>query len=250
MPTLEASFRNLFCNQRVDAEERWIPAAEWSGCLVDEIDLDALAGQDCYGGLDLGSVRDLTAFALFWPESGFLMVWTWCPADNLRKREDIDRIPYTVWARMGHIEPTPGKATNKRLVALRLAEICARFQPQGIAFDPWGITELERILNEEGITLPPLKTFGQGYKSMSPATKAFEERVLNRTLVHSGNPVLTWAMSNVAIEKDAAENKKPSKERSRERIDPVVAAVMAVGLYDMEPAPKQYDFSGPLVISA
>jgi phage terminase large subunit-like protein len=250
MPTLEASFRNLFCNQRVDAEERWIPAAEWTACMVEEIDLDALAGERCYGALDLGSVRDLTAFALFWPESGALMVWSWCPKDNLRTREDSDRVPYTVWADRGFIEPTPGKATNKRLVALRLAELCARFQPECIAFDPWGITELERILNEEGITLPPLKPFGQGYKSMSPATKAFEERVLNRRLVHSGNPLLTWAISNVAIEKDAAENKKPSKERSRERIDPAVAAVMAVGLHSLEEPPLEYDFSGPLVISA
>ena len=70
MPTMEASFRNLFCNQRIDAEERWIAAADWNACMVDHIDLDALAGARCFGGLDLGSVRDLTAFALFWPDSG------------------------------------------------------------------------------------------------------------------------------------------------------------------------------------
>ena len=82
-----------------------------------------------------------------------------------------------------------GKATNKRIVALRLAEICARFQPEGIAFDPWGITGARtNFLNEEGITLPPLKQFGQGYKSMSPATKAFEERVLTGALCIQETP--------------------------------------------------------------
>jgi len=248
MPTLEASFRNLFCNQRVDAEERWLPAPEWDGCRED-FDIDALAGP-CFGGLDLGSVRDLTAFALFWPGSGALAVWTWCPADALRAREDTDRVPYTVWAKQGHIEPTPGKATDKRRVALRLAELCARFQPEAIAFDQWGMTELERVLSEEGITLPPLKSFGQGFKSMSPATKAFEERVLNRRLQHSGNPVLTWAISNVAIERDAAGNMKLSKERSRERIDPAVAAVMAVGLATQEPKAEPFEVPQLLVISA
>jgi phage terminase large subunit-like protein len=85
---------------------------------------------------------------------------------------------------------------------------------------------------------------------MSPATKAFEERVMNRQLAHDGNPLLTWAVFNVSIEMDAAGNKKPSKERSRERIDPAVASVMAVGLAATEPPPMGYDFSSPLLITA
>lgn len=241
MPTLEATFRNLFCNQRVDAEERWIPAAEWLPCLR-AVDLDELAGERCIGALDLGSVRDLTAFALFWPNAGVLKVWSWCPKDNLRAREDSDRVPYTVWAKEGYIEPTPGKATNKRIVALRLAEICSQFNPDVIAFDPWQMEELRRIIEEEGLTLPEFKSFGQGYKSMSPATKAFEGRVLNRNLISEENPLLTWALSNVALERDAAGNIKPSKERSRERIDPIVAAVMAVGLAEtIEEIKSVYD---------
>jgi phage terminase large subunit-like protein len=84
---------------------------------------------------------------------------------------------------------------------------------------------------------------------MSPATKAFEERVLNHRLVHGGNPLLTWAVSNVALERDAAGNIKPSKERSRERIDPAVAAVMAVGLAAQEPPEVDFDFSQPMVIT-
>ena len=134
------------------------------------------------------------------------------------------------------------------MVALKLAELCATFKPQAIAFDRYGITELERILNEEGIELP-LRPYGQGYLSMSPATKAFEERVLNGRIINPKNPVLTWALSNVALEQDAAGNIKPSKERSRERIDPIVAAVMAVGIAAQEPAPLVYDFSRALVLS-
>ena len=117
------------------------------------------------------------------------------------------------------------------------------FNPQAIAFDPWGIAELERILSEEGITLPPFKQFGQGYKSMSPATKAFEERVFNRRLVHSGNPVLTWAISNVSLERDAAGNVKPSKARSRERIDPAISGVLASDSRRRNRR-QEYDFSG------
>ena len=136
-----------------------------------------------------------------------------------------------VGAAQGYIEPTPGRATDKRQCRLPSRLSYARASRPRLSLSTVGASpNSERILNEEGITLPPFRQFGQGYKSMSPAMRAFEERVLNRRLIHSANPLLTWAVSNVAIERDAAGNVKPSKERSRERIDPAVAAIMAVGL--------------------
>lgn len=232
IPSTESIFRNLCGNQRVEADDRWIPRPMWDACrratpIEDE---DLLAAGPCYGGLDLGSVRDLTAFALFWPSVGFLKVWTWCPGDNLAIREERDHVPYTIWAKLGLIEPTPGKATDKKIVGRRIVELWNKYQPESLAFDKWGITELERILSEDGTPDMPFYEWGQGFRGMSPATKSFEERVFNRQLVHDGNPLLTWAIGNVRIEKDAAENQKPSKERSRERIDPAVASIMAVGL--------------------
>jgi len=247
MPTEAAAFKNLMLNMRVAAEERWIPEAEWMACVRAEItDEDLLGAGPCFGGLDLGSVRDLTSFALFWPLSGFLRVWSWCPGDALQERMLRDRVPYDVWAERGYIEPTPGRATDKRIVARRLAELCAKYQPQSVAFDRWGMPELERILSEEGIILP-LQIWGQGYVAMSPATKAFEEAVLNRRLLHDSNPCLTWAISNVAIESDAAGNKKPNKDRSREKIDPAVASIMAVGLAASQPAEQVFSFE-PMVV--
>jgi phage terminase large subunit-like protein len=228
MPTLEATFRNLFCNQRIDAEERWLPMAEWKACLRDDIDLDTQVGEKCIGGFDLSSVRDLTAFALYWPKQGILNVWTWCPADNIRTRDEKDRVPYTVWEKKGYIFATPGGATHKRIVAQKVVELCKKFKPEAVAFDRWGITEINQILEELGEKLP-FEPFGQGYQSMSPATKAFENRVINKVLTTPNNPCLTWAVSNVAISRDASDNRKPNKDRSRERIDPAVAAIMAVG---------------------
>src|SRR5690606_7518705 len=167
VPTFAAKFRNLRLNQRVDVDERWLPSDAWQACAGD-VDLEALAGSRCFGGLDLGSTRDLTAFALFWPDAGALAVWCWCPADTLAERELSDRAPFRVWAQQGYIEPTPGRATDKRLVALRLGALCGRFAPAAIAFDRWGIAELERVLGDEGIDLP-LKPFGQGFRDMAPA---------------------------------------------------------------------------------
>jgi len=241
VPAFANTFRNLRLNQRVETDERWLSADVWRACKQD-VRLQSLTGTLCYGGLDLGSVRDLTAFALFWPQSGTLAVWTWCPGERLTEREHSDRVPYRAWADRGFIEITPGRAIDKRAIALRLGSIVATFKPRAIAFDRWGLAEFERTLADEGLDLP-LKEHGQGFKDMAPSTAAFEARVLNRQLQHDGNPLLAWALSNVVLERDAAGNAKPNKRRSQERVDPVVAAIMAVGLATREPAPK----AGPSV---
>lgn len=253
IPSMEATFRNLYCNQRVDAEERWLSAVEWKPSIDHDIDIDSLAGEYCIGGLDLSSVRDLTAFALFFPNQNILNVWTFCPADNLKIREERDRVPYTSWADQGFIIPTPGSAINKSFIAMKLDEICSRFAPEHIAFDRWGTQELRNIMEQEGISLSDEEDFfvdfGQGYKSMSPATKVFEAKVVDQVLRTPYNPVLTWAISNVAISRDAADNKKPNKERSREKIDPAIASIMAVGQSAIQEG-GMIEYSGMKSVSA
>lgn len=236
MPTLRSTFENLYLNRRVAAEERWIPKAEWDACAGDISDAE-ISGL-CFGGLDLASVSDLNSFDLFWPASGALLSWSWCPKDRILERSEKDRVPYDVWARQGWIELTNGRAADKRAIALRIGELCALYKPKVVGFDKFGMPELVRILGEEGIELP-LKEVRQGFLSLSVGTKEFEGRVLNRALRHNRNPVLTWALSNVRIARDAAGNIKPDKERSREKIDPVVAGVMAVGLAAAEPKPEE-----------
>lgn len=246
MPTREPTVRNLYLNQRVSAEAPFIAAAEWLECKGDYTAED-LEGMTCWGGLDLGATRDLTSLALFFPEVGRTLVWAWCPGENLAGREDEDRVPYRTWADQGVIEPTPGRATDKRYVAIRVAQIAQRFNLQNIAYDRWGITEFAQILADEGIELP-LQEFGQGFKDQGPAVRAFEEHVYNRTLGHNGNPVLTWALSNVVPNRDPAGNVKLDKARARERIDPVVALVMAVGLASREREQQPLDVDKDLVI--
>lgn len=228
MPTERAAFENLYLNRRVSADERWIDKPTWMACHDPTLDADTLVGRVCYGGLDLASVSDLTSFSLFFPGCGTLLSWSWCPGDRIAERAERDRTHYNVWAEHGWIETTPGKATSKRVVARRLAELNARYRPRKIAFDRHGMLELGQVLEDEGIALP-LVEHGQGFVSMSPSMKATEAKVLNGELRHN-NPVLTWAVSNVIVARDDAGNVKPSKMRSREKIDPIVAGIMAVGV--------------------
>lgn len=243
MPTFEPAFRNLYLNQRVDAEPKAINPAEWERC-GGPVDPARLAGRPCFGGLDLSSTRDLSALALYFPEDeGALLIYCWCPRDSMAEREETDRVPYRTWAKQGLIEATPGKAIDKKFIASRLAEAASQFDLRGIAFDRWGMADLRAILNAEGIDLP-LVDWGQGYRSQGPAVDAFETAMLSDKLKHGMHPVLRWAAGNLVFEMDPAGLRKPSKNRSIDRIDPVVATIMACGLASRDSGPEVYRGAG------
>lgn len=242
-PSFEPAFRNLQLNQRVDASERFITYADWEANAT-PFDATELEGQVCYGGLDLSSTRDLTALALWFPDSGKLLAWHFVPDETIRERVERDRVPYDRWAKDGWIDMTPGRATDRLSIAHRLADIRARFDVQGIAFDNWRFEDLAKLLSDEGIDLPLVK-FIPGFRSYAPAMDAFERAVLERRMLHNGSPILRWQAGNVVPETDAAGNRKPSKSRSIDRIDGIVSAIMASGLAATQPEAK--DFEGQVM---
>lgn len=244
MPTFEPAFRNLHLNQRVDAEPKAINPAEWNACGT-PVDPAALRGRPCYGGLDLSSVRDLSALVLYFPEDGgAVLPFFWCPKAGLSLKEEQDRVPYRTWASQDHIEPTPGAAIDKAFIARRLAMVCAEYDVKGIAYDRWGMAEMRATLDREGINDLPLKEWGQGFASMGPAVNAFETALIERKLRHGMHPVLRWNASNLIFDMDPAGGRKPSKSRSIDRIDGMAALIMACGLAAKDEGPQVYRGGG------
>lgn len=228
MPTFEAAFRNLYLNQRVDAEPKAILPLEWEMC-AGKVSTDALRGRRCWGGLDLSATRDMSAFALYFPDDGgAVLTQFWLPKDGIAEKQETDRVPYKAWADAGHVTLTPGAAINKAFIVAHLAQIAATYKLQGIAFDRWGMPELQRIMAEDGVKLP-LVEHGQGFKDFGPSTSAFEAAMLDGRLNHGGNPVLRWQSSNLVYETDPAGNRKPAKNRAIDRIDGMCALIMAIG---------------------
>lgn len=249
IPAREATFRSLYLNQRVDANQRFISSSDWKACggPVSQVDL---RGRPCWGGLDLSSTTDLTAFVLYFPEDGgAVLPWFWIPGDNMGERESRDKVPFRMWQRQGFIEALPGRAIDKHAVALRLAKASGEFDIKGIAFDRWRMEDLKRILADEGIELP-LTAWGQGFKDMSPAVEALEAAILDQQIRHGMNPVLTWNVSNAVCQADPAGGRKIAKDKSIDRVDGLVALTMAIGLHSRAPKPREYDFSGPIVLTA
>jgi len=241
IPSLESAFRNLYLNQPVDADQRFLASADWDACAAPP-DLDHLEGRPCYGGLDLSSTQDLTALVLIFPDASDppafdVVCHFWTAGDTIRERGDRDRVPYATWRDQGLIEATPGRAIDKRFVVHRLADIMQRYEVLGIAFDRWRAAELKKELADEGLEDVPLVDWGQGFKDMAPAVDALETAVLNGRLRHGGNPVLRWCVANAVIEMDPAGSRKLAKQRSTGRIDGLVALTMAIGLAVRAEAP-------------
>ncbi|MBI5763649.1 MAG: terminase [Planctomycetes bacterium] len=246
-PSYENTFKRLHLNMRTQQDVRWLTLESWDVCGQEDIDLSALEGKECFAGLDLSTTTDVSALVLVFPgEDGQITIVPrfWVPADNAPLRERRDRVPYSTWARQGFIETTPGNVIDYDHIRKTINELKEHFDIQEIAIDRWNATQLATQLQGDGFEMV---AFGQGFKDMTAPTKEFEKLVVSHKLRHGGHPVLRWMASNVAVETDAAGNLKPSKKKSTERIDGIVASIMGLGRAMLqEPKKSVYEYRGVL----
>jgi len=204
----------------------------------------SLKGRRCYVGMDLSSTKDLTALVAVFPDGdgGYdVLAQFFVPKLNIKERANTDRVPYDVWERQQFLIATAGNVVDYEAVRQTLKDWAAEFQVREIAFDPWNATDLvTRLTESDGFVCVPIR---QGFNSLSAPTKALEKLILSRQLRHDGHPVLRWCVSNVVVETDAAGNLKPSKAKSTERIDGVVALVMAIDRAEHNAASKPPAYS-------
>lgn len=228
-PGEENSFRQLRLNQWVKQAVRWMPMDKWDKCEF-AVSEDDLEGRVCYGGLDLSSTTDITAFVLVFPpedenDKYSILPYFWIPEDNLDLRVRRDHVPYDVWERQGFLQTTEGNVVHYGYIEKFIESLGERFNIREIAFDRWGAVQMVQNLEGMGFTVVP---FGQGFKDMSPPTKELMKLVLEQHIAHGGHPVLRWMMDNIFIRTDPAGNIKPDKEKSTEKIDGAVATIMAL----------------------
>lgn len=228
-PGEENSFRQLRLNQWVKQSVRWMPMDKWDKCAF-AVSEESLEGRVCYGGLDLSSTTDVTAFVLVFPpedenDKYVILPYFWIPEDNMDLRVRRDHVPYDVWERQGFLQTTEGNVVHYGYIEKFIERLGEKFNIREIAFDRWGAVQMVQNLEGMGFTVVP---FGQGFKDMSPPTKELMKLVLEERIAHGGHPVLHWMMDNIYIRTDPAGNIKPDKEKSTEKIDGAVATVMAL----------------------
>lgn len=228
-PGEENAFRQLRLNQWVKQSIRWMPMEKWDACGF-QVNEEELEGRVCYGGLDLSSTTDLTAFSLVFPpldesDKFRILPYFWVPEETLSLRVKRDHVPYDVWEKQGFIKTTEGNVVHYVFIEKFIETLGERFNIREIAFDRWGAVQMVQNLENMGFTVVP---FGQGFKDMSPPTKELMKLVLEQKIAHAGHPVLRWNMDNIFIRTDPAGNIKADKEKSTEKIDGAIATIMAL----------------------
>lgn len=218
---------NIWCN----SADGWFDVSVWDKGGK-KFDPEMLKGRRCFGGLDLASTRDLTAYSLVFPpeEDGgewYVLVWFWCPKDKVDLDAADDAAPYSAWVDAGWITATPGNVTDYGPVKAQILQSLKDYEVVEIGFDRWNALQLANELLELDV---PLVEVPQNTGGMYPGSKRLEELVYGKALRHAGNPVLRWCAVNTALLFDSNGNFRPDKKKSNAngRIDGVVATVMAL----------------------
>jgi phage terminase large subunit-like protein len=231
MPSRQAEFENLILNRRVEASDPYVSPSIWAACAAPAS--PDWRGASVYAGLDLSASADLTAFVRVAWLDGVLHVRPtfWLPSEGLADKSRIDRVPYDLWARQGHLVATPGRTVDYDWVAPVVLTSMRAEGIRQIAFDRWNMRFLRPALERAGATeeeMARFVEFGQGFQSMSPALRALDGVLLNGLLRHGGHPVLTMCAANAVVKSDPAGNRKLVKFAANRRIDGMIALAMAV----------------------
>lgn len=228
-PSFLNTFKRLHLNIWTGEGQSWLPWDLWAKRAGD-YSIESLLGQKCWIGLDLSKRIDITAMTgVFYDEelNGLKSIHKfWMPEDRAEERAAQDRVPYLQWAEQGFLELTEGNVVDYQVVFNEILDWHDKFDVVETVLDRWGSTAISSALQKRDIE--PVE-FGQGYRDMSPAMKDLEALIMQARFLHPNNPLMNWMMSSVVIKTDEADNIKPDKRKSRNRIDGPVSLIMASG---------------------
>lgn len=226
-----SSAQNNFLTKRlncwVNADTAWMNMAKWNSCADETLSLEDYIGKKCFMGLDLASKIDIASKALIFPEDdGYaIFVKHYLPEDMVKKENMSKTAHYDGWAKDGLIELTPGNMIDQNYIMEDIENDLDRFEVMEIGFDPWQSNKLAAELGDKGAVMVEVRPTVQNF---SDAMKTFEAMTIGGKLRHTGCRVLTWMVSNVVAHMDKKDNIYPNKEKPENKIDGVVAILMAM----------------------
>jgi phage terminase large subunit-like protein len=230
LPAAQNAFLRLHLNVWTEQADRFIDLGLWDE-NAGQVDEEELAALECYGGLDLSAVQDLTAWLMLFPyeddpEEADILCRFWCPEARLSDPHNRYRAQYQAWARQGWLQTTPGEAVDYGFIKEQVLADAAKFRLIDLNIDRlFQGYQVGTDLQEEGVKVVGM---GQGFLSMAGPMREFERRLVAKKLHHGGNPILRWMAGNLSVKQDAADNLKPDKSTSQGKIDGIVALVMAL----------------------
>jgi len=233
LPAMEGSARNLLLNQRVALESLWLAPSAWKSCNQAP-DMTVFQKFPCSIGLDLSSRNDLTAAVIAAQDDQevvHILPFVFTPLRGIAERASRDRAPYETWVKNGQMIGVPSETIDYGYVATYLRD---QLDDMGIdietlCYDRWRISIFQKACEDVGAFQGVrFEEIGQGYKDFSPRIESFEAKLLQGKIRHGAHPLLNLGASNAIAVSDPAGSRKLDKSKSTQKIDMMVAAVMAV----------------------
>ncbi|MBA4417241.1 MAG: terminase [Syntrophus sp. (in: bacteria)] len=247
------NFLRFRLNIPIKSLSRWMPMDKWDKCNG-AVDIEYLRGRTCYGGLDLASKIDLAAFVLVFPPEQEGGVWDivckfYCPEDGILKRSRVDKVNYDIWEKQGFLTATPGNVIDYEFIKKDILLASKDYDLREIGFDSWNATqtatdimnELNPSSSEDGFQMVEMR---QGAKTFNEPAKDLLVHVMTGKVRHRGDPVLRWNADNLVMRADANGNVAPDKQKATDKIDGLVALIMAWGRAMQKPAPVRSAYEG------
>ena len=257
-PRLENAFRRFHLNQWTEQATRWLPLAQWDqntgdpadrGAWKRYLEADALRGQVAFGAIDLAATSDINALCWHLPVATPRprQLWRfWLPEGSLAKMDERRRQMLLAWKHAGALTLTPGNVADYDFIVAQVKADAALLDVKQIGIDKWNATQVALQMQGEGL---PVEFFRQNFGSFAAPSMEFERLVMNATLEHGNHPVARWMVGNAAVITDANGNIRPAKHQAADKIDGVVASIMALGLAMATPQLKSvYEQRGVLVL--
>ena len=230
LKTQEAAFRRLYLNQHVALDGEGAINMELWEKAEREINLEELRNMKTWDGMDMGSTQDITAYVMvFYDEDTnkyIIYPFLFTPKDTIEERSERDDIRYDILVQEKELIALEGRSINYQYMHDYLEETKIKYEleTQEIGFDRWGSIGIRNKLEEDYDVLP----FGQGYSSMSPAVRDFENILLDERIIIAKNSLFRRMAKNVVAVMDDAGNIKYSKKRSKYKIDGIIAMLMGI----------------------
>ena len=227
LPSAVNNFKTKHLNEWVNADTAWMDMRAWDACADTSLDIDNFIGQPCWIGLDLASKTDVAALILIFAHPEIADAYLtfgkyYLPEDTVHGAGNSQ---YSGWMRIDRLTVTPGNVIDFSWIEADLLDMASRFAIQAVAFDPFQATQLSTRMLAEGL---PMIEVRPTVLNFSEPMKILEALVLQKKLAHDGDPVLTWMASNVVAHLDVKDNIYPRKERPENKIDGIVALIMAL----------------------
>jgi len=227
-PSAETNFRTKRLNQWMSSSAAWISSHDWDATAGVRPPIEYFKGKPCYIGLDLASVSDFASMTLLFVEDGKIYPYLkhYLPEDTVANASGFIGQKYREWTNAGYITTTEGNITDLTYIQEDIQKAMGTYNVREIAYDAYGATQLSASLIEKGA---PMVKFSQSIMSMSDPSKELEKAVKAKNIIHGGDPVLSWMLSNCVLYIDPNDNIKIKKQGDKNKIDGVISLVMALG---------------------